>query len=82
MGIIEGDVVPQRFIPQMIALWQQGRFPFDRLIRKFPLSQIDEAERASLAGEVVKPVLLPGGWHSPAMQSLPSAQSAFEEQAK
>jgi aryl-alcohol dehydrogenase len=61
MGIIEGDVVPQRFIPQMIALWQQGRFPFDRLIRKFPLSQIDEAERASLAGEVVKPVLLPAG---------------------
>jgi aryl-alcohol dehydrogenase len=61
MGIIEGDVVPQRFIPQMIALWQQGRFPFDRLIRKFPLVKIDEAERASLAGEVVKPVLLPGG---------------------
>ena len=58
MGIIEGDVIPQRFIPQMIALWQQGRFPFDRLIRKFPIAQIDEAERASLAGEVVKPVLL------------------------
>jgi aryl-alcohol dehydrogenase len=60
MGIIEGDVVPQKFIPQMIALWQQGRFPFDRLIRKFPLSKIDEAEHLSLAGEVVKPVLLPG----------------------
>ena len=56
-GIIEGDTVPQRFIPQMIALWQQGRFPFDRLIQKFPLAKIDEAERASLAGEVVKPVL-------------------------
>lgn len=61
MGIIEGDVVPQRFIPQMIALWRQGRFPFDRLIRTFPLAKIDEAERASLAGEVVKPVLLPAG---------------------
>jgi aryl-alcohol dehydrogenase len=61
MGIIEGDVVPQQFIPQMIALWQQGRFPFDRLIRTFPLAEIDGAERASLAGEVVKPVLLPAG---------------------
>jgi aryl-alcohol dehydrogenase len=59
MGIIEGDAVPQRFIPQMIALWQQGRFPFDRLIQKFPMKQIDEAEQASLAGKVVKPVLLP-----------------------
>jgi aryl-alcohol dehydrogenase len=59
MGIIEGDVVPQRFIPQLIALWRQGRFPFDRLIRKFPLAKIDEAERSSIAGEVVKPVLVP-----------------------
>jgi aryl-alcohol dehydrogenase len=59
MGIIEGDVVPQRFIPQMIVLWRQARFPFDRLVRKFPLAKIDEAERASLSGEVVKPVLLP-----------------------
>jgi aryl-alcohol dehydrogenase len=59
MGIIEGDVVPQRFIPQMIAFWKQSRFPFDRLVRKFPLAKIDEAERASLSGEVVKPVLLP-----------------------
>jgi aryl-alcohol dehydrogenase len=59
VGIIEGDVIPQQFIPRMIALWQQGRFPFDRLIRKYSLEKIDEAERASLAGEVVKPVLLP-----------------------
>ncbi|MGH7805473.1 MAG: NAD(P)-dependent alcohol dehydrogenase [Candidatus Binatia bacterium] len=60
MGIIEGDAVPQRFIPQMITLWKQGRFPFDRLIQKFPIAKIDEAERASLAGEVVKPVVVPG----------------------
>jgi aryl-alcohol dehydrogenase len=59
IGILEGDAVPQRFIPQMIALWRQGRFPFDRLIGKFPLAKIDEAEHASLAGDVVKPVLLP-----------------------
>ena len=59
VGIIEGDAVPQRFIPQLVELWRQGRFPFDRLIGKFPLAKIDEAERASLAGEVVKPVLLP-----------------------
>jgi len=59
MGILEGDAVPQLFIPQMIALWQQGCFPFDRLIEKFPLAEIDEAERASLSGKVVKPVLIP-----------------------
>jgi aryl-alcohol dehydrogenase len=58
MGIIEGDAVPQRFIPQLLALWRQGRFPFDRLIGKFPFEKIDAAEHASLSGEVVKPVLV------------------------
>jgi aryl-alcohol dehydrogenase len=58
-GIFEGDAVPSRLIPQLISLWQQGRFPFDRLIRTFPLSEMNAAENSSLTGEVVKPVLLP-----------------------
>jgi hypothetical protein len=36
MGIFEGNAVPQQFIPQLIELWQAGRFPFDRLIETFP----------------------------------------------
>ncbi len=60
VGILEGGVDPQRFIPQMLQWWQDGRFPFDRLIRTYPLSDINAAEHASLSGEVVKPVLLPG----------------------
>jgi aryl-alcohol dehydrogenase len=58
MGILEGDAVPQVLIPRLIALWQQGRFPFDKLIKTFSLDQINEAEQASLTGEVVKPVLV------------------------
>jgi aryl-alcohol dehydrogenase len=61
MGILEGDVVPQVFIPQMIDLWRQGRFPFDRLVETFAFDRIDEAEASSLAGGVVKPVLLTSG---------------------
>ncbi|GAA2214845.1 NAD(P)-dependent alcohol dehydrogenase [Nonomuraea monospora] len=57
--IFEGDAVPQRFIPRLIALWQQGRFPFERLIRTYPLADVDAAERDSAAGGTVKPVLLP-----------------------
>lgn len=58
-GIVEGDSVPREFIPMLIDLWQLGRFPFDRLIQTFPLSKINEAERAMLRGEIVKPVLIP-----------------------
>jgi aryl-alcohol dehydrogenase len=60
IGILEGDAVPQEFIPRMIRLWQDGRFPFDRLIETFPLSRINDAEHSSLSGGAIKPVLLPG----------------------
>jgi len=59
INILEGSVDPQVFIPRMIQLWQDGRFPFDRLIQEFPMSQINEAEQSSLAGGVIKPVLRP-----------------------
>lgn len=59
-GILEGDAVPRLLIPKLIALWQQGRFPFDKLITTYPLDKINEAEAAMCSGAVVKPVLLPG----------------------
>lgn len=58
-GILVGDAVPEALIPRLIELWQQGQFPFDKLITTFPLDQINEAERASVSGEIVKPVLIP-----------------------
>ncbi|GAA3954568.1 NAD(P)-dependent alcohol dehydrogenase [Gordonia caeni] len=57
-GIIEGDAVPRQLIPRLLDLWAQGRFPFDRLVRTYPLARIDDAERAMRSGEVVKPVLV------------------------
>ncbi|MFF8731714.1 NAD(P)-dependent alcohol dehydrogenase [Streptomyces sp. NPDC015171] len=57
--ICEGDAVPGLLIPRLTRLWQAGRFPFDQLIRTYPLADIDEAERDCTQGSVVKPVLLP-----------------------
>lgn len=58
-GIIEGDAVPQVFIPQLIDLYFAGRFPFDRLVRVYPFDQINEAVHASETGQVLKAVLRP-----------------------
>jgi aryl-alcohol dehydrogenase len=60
INILEGSAKPQEFIPRMIQLWQDGRFPFDRLIRTYPMSEINEAEQSSLSGGTIKPVLIPG----------------------
>lgn len=59
LGIIEGDSDPQQFIPELLAHHAAGRFPFDRLIRTFPLAEINEAIAAQARGECIKVVLIP-----------------------
>jgi aryl-alcohol dehydrogenase len=59
-GIIEGDSEPDSFIPELIELHRQGRFPFDRLIRTYPLEDINQAVRDQHDGKCVKVVLLTG----------------------
>jgi aryl-alcohol dehydrogenase len=59
VGIMEGDSDPQTFIPELIAAHRDGKFPFDRLIRTFPLSRINEAIAAQSRGDCVKAVLIP-----------------------
>ncbi len=58
-GIIEGDSVPDIFIPQLIELYRQGRFPFDRLITFYDLADIDRAVQDMEQGKVLKPVVRP-----------------------
>ena len=56
-GIIEGDSIPDLFIPRLIELFSQGRFPFDRLIQFYPFEEINKAVEDMEKGRVVKPVL-------------------------
>jgi len=56
--IIQGSSVPQRFIPQLVELWAQGRFPLDKLIRTYKLDDINTAFADSESGAVVKPVVV------------------------
>lgn len=60
IGIMEGDSDPRTFIPELVGHHRAGRFPFDRLIRTFPLADINEAVAAQGRGECVKAVLIPG----------------------
>ena len=57
-GVVEGGAEPHSFIPKLIEYWQDGQFPFDKLIEFFPLFEIEEAIRLSEEGLVVKPVIL------------------------
>ena len=59
--VLEGSAVPQEFIPTLLEHWRAGRFPFDKLIRTYPLAEINQAEADSLSGATIKPVLIPEG---------------------
>ena len=56
-GIVLGDAVPQRFLPELVSYWEAGRLPIEKLVETFPFALIDEAIESARSGRVVKPVL-------------------------
>ncbi|MDT0467090.1 MULTISPECIES: NAD(P)-dependent alcohol dehydrogenase [Streptomyces] len=56
--VIEGDMVPHTFIPRLISLYQDGQFPFDRLIKSYPFAEINTAFEDSKSGATLKPVVV------------------------
>lgn len=60
-GIVEGDANADAFIPDLIRMQAQGRFPFEKLMKIYPFESIHQAIADSCAGLTVKPVLrMPG----------------------
>jgi aryl-alcohol dehydrogenase len=57
LSIIQGDAVPQLFIPQLISLYRKGLFPLDRLVKFYDFKQINKAIADSMRGSTIKPVL-------------------------
>ena len=56
-GVIQGDAIPQLFIPRLIQMYRAGLFPFDRLVRFYDFDQINQAVADFQGGSVIKPVL-------------------------
>jgi aryl-alcohol dehydrogenase len=57
IGIIEGDSIPKLFIPQLIAYYKAGKFPFDKIIKFYDFKDINQAFEDSHNGKVIKAVL-------------------------
>ena len=55
--IVQGSSVAREFIPELIALHDAGRFPFERLITNYPLSEIENAFKDAQTGKAIKPVI-------------------------
>jgi aryl-alcohol dehydrogenase len=57
LGIHEGDAVPQQFIPKLIQLYREGKFPYDRLLKFYDFGDINRAMADARRGDTIKPVL-------------------------
>ncbi len=55
-GIVQGDSVPDEFIPRLVDLHMHGQFPFDKMVTKYPFDQMNQAIADQTAGKAVKPV--------------------------
>jgi aryl-alcohol dehydrogenase len=56
-GVIQGDAVPQIFIPKLIDLYRAGKFPFERLVQFYEFEDIERAFEDSKQGRTIKPIL-------------------------
>jgi aryl-alcohol dehydrogenase len=57
IGVLGGGGRSGQLIPALVDLYQQGRFPFDRLVKYYDFDQIEQALKDSASGEVIKPIL-------------------------
>ncbi|MDR7304112.1 NAD(P)-dependent alcohol dehydrogenase [Haloactinomyces albus] len=57
IGVTEGDSTPQIFLPALVDLIGQGRFPLQKLVRTYEFTAINEAAAAVKDGSTLKPVL-------------------------
>ncbi|WP_017729097.1 NAD(P)-dependent alcohol dehydrogenase [Halalkalibacterium ligniniphilum] len=56
-GLLLGSSIPQIFIPQLIELYKQGKFPFDKLVKYYDLEDINQAAEDSETGVTIKPIV-------------------------
>lgn len=57
IGVVEGNALPQKFIPQLIRFYKEGRFPFDKLVKFYDFADINQAFEDSKNGITIKPVV-------------------------
>ena len=56
-GLLEGESIPDFFIPQLIDFYRDGRFPVDRLVTYYDFDQINQAVEDIKNGSTIKPIL-------------------------
>jgi Zn-dependent alcohol dehydrogenase len=57
IGAVEGHALPATYVPQMIKWHKEGKFPIERLIKRFAANDYEMAIQEMHHGSTIKPVL-------------------------
>lgn len=57
VAVAEGDSNPPEFIPQLIDLHKQGKFPIEKISRVYPVAELKTAISDMEAGRVIKAII-------------------------
>ncbi|KQN00134.1 geraniol dehydrogenase [Sphingobium sp. Leaf26] len=57
VGVIEGGIDPQQFIPRLIDYYRQGRLPIEKILGVYDFVDIDQAFTDSQNGSTIKAVI-------------------------
>ena len=57
-GICQGSSVPRDFLPRLLELHDQGRFPYEKIVAAYDFADINRAVADMQRGAAVKPVLV------------------------
>ncbi len=58
IGVNLGNIVPQLAVPKLVEYHNEGRFPFDQLIKYYRFEDINKAVADSNSGVTIKSVLI------------------------
>jgi len=58
IGAVEGQVIPQKWVPKMIKWYREGKFPFDKFMKSYPAEEFLEAIYGMESGAVIKPIII------------------------
>ena len=56
-GVMQGDSLPEVFVPQMIEHMLAGRMPIERIVTHYAIDDINQAAADAIAGKTIKPLL-------------------------
>lgn len=57
MALCEGDSNPPEYVPKLVQMHKDGKFPIEKISKVYDYKNFDDAVHAMHSGEIIKPII-------------------------